>query len=348
MQITSIPWGLADGGAAVDLYTLSNDHGLQATLTTFGAGIVSLLAPDRRGRLGDVILGSDRLEGYLEPRNVLGVVVGRVANRIAGSSVTLNGITYHLTPTNGTVHLHGGKRGFGRVVWSGAVERTPQPRLRLSYRSVDGEEGYPGNLDVTVFYSLTNDNELRLEYDAISDKDTIVNLTNHVYFNLAGAGDILGHTLAIDADAFTPADATQIPTGEIRPVAGTPLDFRRPIAIGARINDPYDQLHTASGYDHNYVLNHKPGVLAKFSEVADAQSGRVMEAYTTEPGVQLYTANHLNGLTGKGGVAYGKYAGVCLEAQHFPDAPHHPNFPSIVVRAGDHYRQITTYRFLCR
>ena len=351
MTITRGDFGQDSDGTVVDLYSLANKSGFSAQVTTFGARVVSLLAPDREGRFADVVLGCDSLAGY-QQRNVLGAVVGRFANRIAGASFDLDGVTYRLAANSGKNHIHGGRRGFDKVVWRAqAAQGGDEPHLRLSYTSKDGEEGYPGTLDVTLTYTLTADNALVLEYEAASDRDTIINLTNHSYFNLSGtaAGDILGHVVTLDADAFTPSDDERIPTGEIRSVSGTPMDFRQPLPAGARISDANDPLRFVAGYDHNYVLNHKPGEFAWSGEVYDAQSGRVMEFYTSEPGVQFYTGNALNGsILGKGGIPMQKYAGLCLEAQHYPDSPHHPNFPSVILRTGERYWQKTSYRFLNR
>jgi aldose 1-epimerase len=351
MDITRRDFGHDSDGTAVDLYVLEGKDGFGAHITTYGARVVSLFAPDREGRLADVVLGCDSLAPY-QQRNVMGAVVGRFANRIAGASFVLNGVTYPLAANSGKNHIHGGVRGFDKAVWSANPEHTAsnEPRLRLTYTSKDGEEGYPGKLDVTIVYTLTADT-LVIEYDAVSDKDTIINLTNHSYFNLSGAasGDILGHIVTLDANAFTPSNAERIPTGEIRSVVGTPMDFSRPLPIGDRLNAGDDLVGQGRGCDHNWVLNHKPGEFARSGEVYDPQSGRLMEFYTSEPGVQFYTGNALTGnIIGKGGIPYQKYAGLCLEAQHYPDSPHHPNFPSVILRSGERYWQKTSYRFLNR
>ncbi len=348
MPITKRVFGRFDG-KQVWLWTLTNGQGLQATITNYGARVVSLLAPDRDGTLADVVLGFDDLDSYTQKPQYFGALVGRVANRIAGARVTIDGTEYALTPDANGNHIHGGKRNFSRVVWSGAAERRGrEPRLRLSYTSADGEEGYPGRLLVTVWYTLTGDNSLRIDYDAVSDKDTLVNLTHHGFFNLGGdaSGDVLGHRLRIAADAFLAVDRLRIPTGEIRPVAGTPFDFRELRALGERIDADDDQVGPAGGYDHCYVLRNQGGALAEAALVVEPRSGRVMHVLTTEPGMQLYSGNNLNGsLIGKRGCAYQKRSGVCFETQHYPDAPNHPHFPSILLRAGDHYRQTTVYRF---
>jgi aldose 1-epimerase len=350
MAITRRDFGVDTDGRAVDLYVLTNKSGLSAQITNLGAGIVSLFAPDHNGRFTDVVLGCDNCTPGSQ-HNVMGAVIGRFANRIAGASFVLNGVTYQLAANSGKNHIHGGVRGFAKVLWSAQVVQTSaDPQLCLTYTSIDGEEGYPGTLDVTVVYTLTSDS-LVLEYEAVSDKDTIVNLTNHVYFNLSGAGsgDILGHVVTLDADTFTPANDERIPTGEIRSVAGTLMDFRRPEALSPRISSSGELIGRGQGCDHNWVLNHVPGVYTRSGEVYDPQSGRVMEFYTSEPGVQFYTGNSLNGsLIGKHGLPYQKFAGLCLEAQHYPDSPHHPNFPSVILRAGERYRQKTSYRFLCK
>lgn len=348
MPISKTVFGQFEG-KPVWLWTLANKHGLQATVTGYGARVVSLLAPDRHGQAADVVLGFDDLDSYTQKPQYFGALVGRVANRIAGARVTIDGVAYNLTPDANGNHMHGGKRNFSRVVWSGAVERRgSEPRLRLSYISDDGEEGYPGFLIVHVWYTLTDDNALKIEYDAASDKDTLVNLTHHGFFNLGGdaSGDVLSHRLRIAADAFLAVDRLRIPTGEIRPVDGTPLDFRQVHSVGERIDAQDDQVGPAGGYDHCYVLRSQSGALAEAAEIADPASGRVMQVLTTEPGMQLYSGNNLNGsLAGKRGCAYGKRAGICFETQRYPDAPNHPHFPSILLRAGEHYRQTTVYRF---
>lgn len=336
-------------GEPVWLWTLSNKHGLQATITAYGARVVSLLAPDRHGQLADVVLGFDDLTGYTQTPGYFGALVGRVANRIAGARVTINGVSYALTPDTNGNHIHGGTRNFSRVVWAGAAEkRGKEPRLRLSYASDDGEEGYPGRLNVHAWYTLTDDNALRIEYHAHSDQDTLVNLTHHGFFNLGGdgSGTVLGHQLRVAADAFLAVDSLRIPTGEIRPVDGTALDFREWHSVGERIDAQDDQVGPAGGYDHCYVLRNQDGALAEAAELVHPPSGRVMTTLTTEPGMQLYSGNNLNGsLVGKRGCAYPRRAGICFETQHYPDAPNHPHFPSIVLRAGNEYRQTTIYRF---
>jgi aldose 1-epimerase len=352
MTITRSDFGRLPDGTPVDLYSLTNRNGLTATITPYGAHLVSLLAPDHQGGLADVVLGFDSIEGYVTMNPIMGAVVGRVANRIDTAVVRLDGVAYALTPNREGYHMHGGARGFDKVMWTaltGVTAPDNSPCLRLKYLSKDGEEGYPGNLQVSVAYTLTPGNALTIEYDADGDRDTFINLTNHAYFNLAGAGsgDVLDHILRLDAEFFTPINGRRMPTGEIRPVTGTPLDFRTPTRLGSRIDADDEQIRLAKGYDHNYVLSHAAGPGRCVADVHDPISGRLMELYTSEPGVQLYTGNMLNGSAiGKGGHAYGPYAGLCLETQHFPDAPNHASFPSIVLRAGAHYHQITSYRFL--
>lgn len=336
--------GTMPDGRAVDLFTLTNAHGLTAKIITYGATLTELHAPDQNGHLDDIVLGFDNLAQYLGEHPYFGATVGRVANRIARGHFTLDGKEYSLAVNNPPNHLHGGIRGFNRVLW----QADPLPGrsgtgVRLAYTSPEGEEGYPGRLSVTVVYTLTGRDELRIEYTARADRATPVNLTHHSYFNLAGSGDILGHELMLAADRFTPVDDTLIPTGEIRPVKGTPMDFTRPARIGGRIGELSGN---PGGYDHNYVLRHTGKKPALAARVREPGSGRVLELYTTEPGVQFYTGNFLDGsLAGKNGTLYRKHAGFCLEAQHFPDSPNHPDFPSIVIRPGQTYRQVTVYRF---
>lgn len=342
-------FGTTPDGQGVDIYTLTNANGMEARIMTYGATLVSLKAPGRNGALDDVVLGFDSLDGYLKDQPYFGAIVGRYANRIAKGRFTLNGVEYKLATNDGPNHLHGGLKGFDKQVWKARdVSTAEAPRLELTYLSRDGEEGYPGNLSVTVVYTLTDANELRIDYSATTDKDTVVNLTNHSYFNLAGAGsgDVLGHVLTLYADRFTPTDKTLIPTGELRSVEGTPFDFRKPAAIGARIDADDEQLRTGAGYDHNFVLASGGAALALAARVLEPGSGRVMEVLTTEPGIQLYTGNYLDGsLRGKGGRVYGKRFGFCLETQHFPDSPNKPAFPSTVLRPGEKLQSATVYRF---
>lgn len=349
-RVRKSPFGVAPGGTPVDLYTLASAGGAVARIATYGGIVVSLEVPDREGRAGDVVLGFDSLDGYLANGRVyLGCIVGRFANRIRGGRFALDGREHLLARNDGENHLHGGARGFDKVVWRASPRETAiGPGVELSYRSPDGEEGYPGCLDVTVLYALTDENALQIDYAATTDRPTIVNLTHHGYFNLdgAGAGDVLGHLLAIDADRFTPVVEGLVPTGELRAVRGTPMDFTRPTAIGARIGSEDGQLALAGGYDHNFVLNRRGGGPSHAARVASPASGRVLEVLTTEPGLQLYTGNFLDGtVAGKGGRVYGHRSAVCLEAQHFPDSPNQPGFPSTVLRPGETYRATTLYRF---
>jgi aldose 1-epimerase len=337
------PFGKADG-QPVELYTLTNSKGMKAQIMTYGATLVGLWVPDRDGKLADVVLGFDDLQGYLKVHPFFGSTVGRVANRIAKGKFTLDGREYKLFVNNGPNTLHGGKKGFDKQNW--LAERPMGVRaIRFVYKSPDGEEGYPGTLTASVTYTLTDDNELRLDYQALCDKATPVNLTNHSYFNLAGqgTGTILNHELTLEADKYTPPDDTLIPTGEIKPVQGTPLDFTKPHAVGERL----DQLKgDPRGYDHNFVLNSGGKKLSLAARVREPKTGRVMEVLTTEPGVQFYTGNFLDGsVKGKGGVAYPKHAGLCLETQHFPDSVNHSSFPSTILRPGEEYRSTTIYKF---
>ena len=337
-------FGQTGDGVSVDLYTLTNRNGLVAKVTNYGATLTRLLTPDRSGALADIVLGFDDIEGYLGNHPYFGSTVGRVANRIAGGEFTLDGQTYRLAINNGPNSLHGGINGFHRAIW--AAEPVPSeagPSVKFTYLSRDGEEGYPGNLSVEVVYTLTHDDALELRYTAATDRATPVNLTNHSYFNLAGEGDILGHELMLRASHYTPVDDTLIPTGEIRPVAGSAMDFTRPMPIGSRIGQVGGN---PGGYDHNYALDHgsqDPGLSAR---VREPRTGRILEMYTSQPGVQLYTGNFLDGtLIGKGGRAYKRHGGFCLETQHFPDSVHHPHFPSVILRPGADFHQWTAYRF---
>lgn len=325
-------FGIGPTGEDVYVYTFANKNGVEVSITNFGGAITSIKAPDRNGVFADVVLGYDTLDDYVKNPRYLGALVGRYANRIAGGKFSLNGVEYQLAQNNGANHLHGGNKGFDKRVWNSAETESG---LILEYFSKDGEENYPGDLDVAVTYSLNDQNELCIEYQANTDKDTIVNLTNHSYFNLAGQGTILDHELTLNADSFTPVSDDLIPTGEIRAVEGTPMDFRSARAIAP------------GGYDHNFVLNDwKRGSLRSVARLRERVSGRVMEVLTTQPGIQFYSGNFLDGsLIGKGGVAYEKYAALCLETQHYPDSPNHPNFPSTVLRPGETYSEITVYKF---
>ena len=337
-------FGQMADGMAVDLYTLTNANGLVAKLTTYGTIITELHVPDRKGKLGDVVLGFDNFAQYLKGHPCFGCTVGRVANRIAKGRFMLDGKTYALAVNNGPNHLHGGLKGFDKKVWK--AESQAGVGVKFSCTRPDGEEGYPGTVAASVTMSLTDANELRLDYRATTDRATPINLTNHSYFNLAGHGDVLRHELMIAADNYTPFDSTQIPTGEIKPVKGTPFDFTKPQAIGAR----FSQLHTVPpGYDHNFVLNGGGKGLALAARLYEPETGRIMEVLTTEPGMQIYTANHLNGsLIGKGEIAYPQYGGVCFETEHFPDSINQPAFPSVILRPDQIYRQTTVFKFSAR
>lgn len=342
MHVNSRHFGVTPEGQRVSLYTLTNDRGFEASITNFGGALVSLKTPDRHGELADVALGYDTLEEYIENPRYVGGLIGRHANRIGLGMFSLNGTQYQLTQNNGVNHLHGGEKGFDKRVWEAFDEKDAGAvRLRLRYLSVDGEEGYPGNVWAEVTYTLFADNDLEINYEATTDRDTIVNLTSHAYFNLAGTGDILGHELTLRAHAFTPVSKELIPTGEIASVDNTPMDFRRAKPIGT-------DLKLAGGYDHNFVLQDYDGSLRPAARLYEPNSGRVLEILTTEPGIQFYSGNFLDGsLKGKRGVVYNKYTGLCLEPQKFPDAPNHANFPSTVLRPGETYRHRSVYRFSC-
>jgi aldose 1-epimerase len=335
-------FGTTPDGAEVYLHTLANDRGLQATVMTYGGAITSLYTPDRDGALGDIVLGFQSLDDYVKTPLYFGPLIGRHANRIANGRFSLNGVDYQLGRNNGVNHLHGGFKGFDKRVWTATEEESS---LRLSYLSKDGEEKYPGNLQAEVRYTL-GDDELRLDYRATTDADTIVNLTNHSYFNLKGEGTILEHGLTLIADRFTAVSKDLIPTGELRAVAETPMDFRHQERIGARIGEGYEQLGFTGGYDHNFVLNDWDGSLRTAARLSEPETGRVLEVLTTEPGIQFYSGNFLDGsLIGNRGIVYRRYAGLCLEPQHFPDAPNHPDFPSTVLRPGEEYTHTTIFRF---
>lgn len=346
-SMTRAPFGTAPNGEAVELITLTNAHGVELRAMTYGAIIVSLTVPDRAGQLGDIVLGYDSLAGYVKSSPYFGAVVGRYGNRIAKGKFTLDGADYTLAVNNGPNALHGGLRGFDKVVWSADTMRTVGGvGIRFRYVSKDGEEGYPGTLTTIVTYTLTDANEVHIAYEATTDKATPVNLTQHAYFNLAGHGDILAHVLTLNADRFTPVDSTLIPTGELEPVAGTPFDFTTPHAIGERIGADHQQLKFGGGYDHNFVLTRADTGLALAAVLKEPTSGRVLEVRTTEPGVQFYSGNFLDGtLTGKGGVVYAHRTGLCLETQHFPDSPNQAAFPNTILRPGQTYRSLTVWRF---
>jgi aldose 1-epimerase len=343
-------FGIAPEGIPANLYTLDNSQGIIAKITNYGGIIVSLTTPDRQGKESDIVLGFDTLEEYVRKSPYFGCITGRYANRIAKGEFTLEGKKYKVAiNAAGDNHLHGGLKGFDKVVWKTEdIYEEGNPGISLSYVSPDGEEGYPGNLSVNVKYILTSDNDLRIDYFAETDKTTIINLTNHSYFNLAGAGmgNILDHMLMIRAKAFTPISSAFVPTGEIRGVKGTPLDFNTLTRIGERIDQDDEQLRYGLGYDHNWVLDSRDGSLAPAARVVEPTSGRTMDVFTTEPGVQFYAGNFLDGtIIGKNGKRYNKRDGLCLETQHFPDSIHHPNFPTTILHPGEKYTQTTVYRF---
>lgn len=349
-SVTQAPFGVTPDGQQVSLFTISNANGMEARVINLGGIIVSLTAPDREGNLEDVVLGFDSLDGYLAEHPYFGAIIGRYGNRIANGQFTVDGESYQLPVNNGPNSLHGGLRGFDKVVWDAEpFENDRGQGLILTYTSPDGEEGYPGNLQVRVTYTLTDENELIFDYHAVTDKATPVNLTQHSYFNLAGdgSGSILDHEVMLNASRLTVADTTLIPTGELRSVEGTPFDFRQPHRIGERIAADDEQLRFAGGYDHNFVIDRAAGdSLVLAARVYEPTSGRVMEVLTTEPGVQFYTGNFLDGtLTGKNGVVYDTRTGLCLETQHFPDSPNQPSFPNTILRPGEEYRSTTVYRF---
>jgi aldose 1-epimerase len=339
-------FGKTEDGQPVDLYILTNKNGMEAAITNYGGTVVSLKVADRSGKFEDVVLGYDDLDGYATGKAYIGATVGRYANRIAHATFTLDSSTYTLAKNDGDNHLHG---GFNKRVWTAKdVSSSAGQALELTYLSKDGEEGFPGNLPVKVVYTLTDQNELRIDYTATTDKDTVLNLTNHAYFNLAGQGngDILQQQIMIKADRFTPIDATSIPTGELRSVKGTPFDFTNSTAIGTRIDQDDPQLKLGRGYDHNWVLNNgTPASLFLAAQAYDQHSGRVLEVLTTEPGIQLYTGNFLDGIHGKDGKVYNRRYAFCLETQHFPDSPNHPNFPSAELKPGQHFQSTTVYKF---
>jgi aldose 1-epimerase len=349
MPIRSEPFGETAEGTPIERYTLTNANGLQAEIMTYGGTLLALRVPDRAGALGDIVLGFDTLAPYLADHPFFGALVGRFCNRIAGAQFTLNGTTYSLARNDGVNHLHGGPHGFHRAIWQASERRSEEgPSLALHYLSRDGEEGYPGNLSVDVVYTLTDQNALRIDYSATTDRDTVLNLTHHAYFNLAG-GDILGHELELDGTRFLPIDETLIPIGELRPVQDTPMDFTTPTPIGARINADDEQVRRGQGYDHTWVLDKPAGALGHAARVYAPDSGRVLDVTTTSPGVQFYSGNMLDGsLAGKGGTIYTRNSGLCLETQHFPDSPNQPQFPSTVLRPGETYSQTTIFEFSVR
>jgi len=347
--ITSEEFGIMPDGQKAYIFTLINNQGLKAKITDYGAKLVSLEVPDKNGNLADVILGYSTFEEYLKGDQYFGATVGRYANRIAKGKFMLEGKEYQLALNNGPNHLHGGPKGYQSLIWkSEVIEIDGYPCLKFSYQSPDGEEGYPGNLDIEVIYSWRNDNSLNIDYQATTDQTTIVNLTHHSLFNLKGEGngDILGHVLTINASAFTPVDSTLITTGEIRQVAGTPLDFTSPHPIGERIGSDYEQIKKGIGYDHNWVIDKSNEELTLAANVIEPESGRIMQVLTTEPGIQFYSGNFLDGTQiGKAKQSYKFRFGFALETQHYPDSPNHPEFPSVILKKGETYKQTTIYNF---
>ena len=343
MEIKKNIFGKTDNGREVQLFTLANDNGITAKVISYGAALVSLETPDKSGRAADIVLGFDTLDEYVRDVSYQGSTIGRYANRIVDGRFTLDGVEYVLAKNDGNNHLHGGIKGFNKVIWNAEpIESGNSVGVKLEYLSKDGEENYPGNLKVTVVYTLTSSDELKIEYEARTDKKTVLNLTNHSYYNLAGAGsgDILNHKLTINADSYTEINDELSPTGRIQPVGGTVLDFTDAFVIGDRIAE------VKGGYDHNYVLNKEQGGELSFAaKVIEPVSGRSIEIFTTEPGIQLYTGNFLDALAGKGGSVYNKHDAFCLEAQHYPDSPNRPNFPSTILEPGQTYRQLTVHRF---
>jgi aldose 1-epimerase len=345
-------FGKTEDGQQMDLYTLANKNGMKVTITNFGASVVSIIVPDKDGKIADVVLGYDDVSGYESGKASIGATVGRYANRIAGGKFALDGKTYTLPLNDGPNTLHGGIKGFNKHVWTAKdVSGAAGQALQLTYLSKDGEEGFPGNLSAKVVFTLGSTNELKIDYSATTDKDTVINLTNHSYFNLSGQGegDILGHELTIHASRFTPVDATLIPTGELRSVKGTPFDFTKATPIGARIDQDDEQLKLGKGYDHNWVVDGTAGTLRLAAQAYDPKSGRVLEVLTTEPGIQFYTGNFLDGtIHGKDGKVYNRRYAFCLETQHFPDSPNHPKFPTTELKPGQKFHSITVFKFLTK
>ncbi len=351
INIAEETFGVLPSGEHVMLYTMKNANGMQASVMNYGATLVSLKTADNMGQISEITLGFDSLKQYLEKSPYFGATVGRYANRIADGKFTLDGQEYHLATNNGPNHLHGGVRGFDKVFWDAETSQTEESKtVTFRYTSVDGEEGYPGTVNVTVAYTLTDGNTLKIEYAATTDKPTIINLSNHTYFNLKDAGktDILGHVIKINTDAYTPVDETLIPTGEIVSVHNTPFDFQQPRAIGERIHDDHPQIAIAGGYDHNFVLGTKVIGMRLAATVFEPTTGRVMNIATSEPGLQFYSGNFLNGLKGRNNAVYNKHAAFCMEPQHFPDSPNKPQFPTVVLRPGKEFTSLTIYKFFLK
>jgi len=346
MNIEQRLFGQTHDGADVSAYTLVSDSGIQVTILNYGGTIISLLAPDRNGQMGDIVLGFDNLDDYLSRSPFFGCIAGRFANRIANATFDLDGVPYKLAQNDGKNHLHGGVVGFDKVVWAAETVATgSSASLILTHLSPDGDEGYPGNLSARVVYTLNPEGDLRIDYNATTDQKTVLNLTNHSYFNLAGGGDILDHQIMLNADSFTPIDGTLIPIGLLRDVTGTPMDFCEPNRIGERIEQDDDQLRFGGGYDHNWVVRGEAGQLRPAARVTEPTSGRFLEVETTQPGIQFYAGNMMPDLIGKGGRSYSRRTGLCLETQHFPDSPNQPNFPSVVLEPGQEYGETTVFKF---
>ncbi len=345
-QIIRTPFGSTADGTVVEIFTLRNRNGMEARIMTYGGILVSLTAPDRDGKFADIVLGYDNLEQYLKYNPCFGALVGRYANRIGSAKFSLEGKTFALPKNNGENCLHGGFKGFDKVLWQAKpIETAKGPALELDYLSKDGEEGFPGNLSVKAIYTLTHENELRIEFSATTDAPTVCNLTHHSYFNLAGKGDVLNHELYLNASRFTPINAASIPTGELKSVDGTPFDFRKPTKIGARINEADEQLKLAGGYDHNLVIDKPQGELVLAARIYESTTGRVMEILSSEPGMQFYTANHLVNITGKSGYIYQPQSAFCVEPEHFPDSPNKPQFPTTELKPGQIYQNTIIHQF---
>lgn len=347
MNIKKEFWGRTQEGEEISIYILENTNGMSAKISDFGGIVVSLMVPDKNGRIDDVVLGYDKPEDYFRKGPYFGAAIGRHANRIEGAVFELNGTVYNVAMNDGKNHLHGGNKGFDKVLWNSAIIYDGKnDALELIYLSKDGEENYPGNLEVKIIYALTDKNELKIDYYAVSNKDTVVNLTNHSYFNLSGhsSGTIREHYMMINADKFTAINDECIPTGEIREVTGTPMDFTRPVQVGKGLESTEQQIAYGQGYDHNWILNVSGKLPEKAVEVIDYNSGRALEVYTTKPGVQFYSGNFLDGSRGKGGAVYDKWAGLCLETQYFPNSLKHAHFPSSILRKNEEYRHTTIYK----
>lgn len=349
MMLTKQPFGVAENGEKVDLYTFKNKNGMEVSVTNYGGIITKIIVPDKDGNFSDVTLGYDSVEGYIKATPYFGAIIGRYGNRIANGAFEINGSKFILAKNDGDNHLHGGQYGFDKVLWSAnPIDDYENPKLELTYLSKDGEEGYPGNLNVKVTYTLTLKNEIKIDYEAITDKETVCNLTNHAYFNLkdCGKSEILDHKIMINADQFTPIDKGLIPTGEQSKVENTPFDFREFREIGSKINDSDEQINLAAGYDHNFVIKGNIGEMRLAARVIEESTGRIIEVHTEEPGVQFYTGNFLDGsIIGKNNIKYNRRTGFCLESQHFPNSPNTEEFPATLLKPGEIYNTSTIYKF---